>query len=281
MKALELGDLTFRYAGATADALTGVSLTVDAKEVCWIYGAPGAGASTLLLAAAGLAPRFTGGTIAGSVRLLGADPQTPEGRLALRGRVAHIGAVPDLQLSGVSESVWEEIAFGAANLEWPLDRIRAAVGEAADRLEVAHLLQRRPRELSGGEKQRVVFASLVALAPSAWLLDEADSALDAEGRAVVAALIREERDRGAAIVIAAEDADAMLPIAGRVVLLHKGAVAFDGAPRELLGEELAWQRGPGGTSIASLARAVHARCGAARFAPPFPLDVTEAADRWQ
>jgi energy-coupling factor transporter ATP-binding protein EcfA2 len=278
---LELSALSFRYAGATADALAGISLAVDAREVCWLYGSPGAGASTLLLAAAGLAPRFTGGTMSGNVRLLGADPHTPEGRLAVRGRIAHIGAVPDLQLSGVAETVWEEIAFGAANLEWPLERIRSAVDGAAERLQVVHLLQRRPRELSGGEKQRVVFACLYALAPAVWLLDEADSALDAEGRAVVAALIDEERERGAAIVIAAEDADAMLSIAGRVVLLHEGAIAFDGVPRDLLGADLAWERGPGGTSIAGLARAVHARCASARSAPPFPLDLSNAVARWQ
>lgn len=281
MSAVELGEVTFRYAGVDAPALAGVSLTVGEGTICWVYGSPGAGASTLLLAAAGLAPRFTGGSITGRVRLLGADPHTQEGRVALRGRMAYIGAVPDLQLSGVAGTVWEEIAFGPANLRWPVERIRAAVEGAAGRLRIGHLLGRRPAMLSGGEKQRVVFASLLAFAPSVWLLDEADSALDAEGRAVIASLIESERQRGAAIVVAAEDADAMLPAAERVVLLDHGVLAFDGPPRDLLARELAWARGPGGTSIAGLGRAAFARCGSARLAEPYPLDVREAVNRWR
>jgi energy-coupling factor transport system ATP-binding protein len=188
--------------------------------------------------------------------------------------------VPEVQLSGVAESVFEEIAFGPSNLRWPIDRIRSAVDRAADRLGISHLLMRRPQQLSGGEKQRILFASLLALEPAIWLLDEADSALDAEGRTVVAALMREERDRGAAILVAAEDADAMVAVAGRVVLLDRGSIAFDGDPRILLSSEQAWERGPGGTSIAGLARAVHSRAATGAFSPPYPLDVAEALSRW-
>jgi energy-coupling factor transporter ATP-binding protein EcfA2 len=281
MSAVELRNVTFRYAAAPADALADVSLEVKAGEICWIYGSPGAGATTLLLVAAGLAPRFTGGNVGGQIRLCGEDPQAEPGRRALRGRVAHLGPVPEVQLSGVADTVFEEIAFGPANLGWPIERIRTALDRAARRLGVSHLLPRRPQQLSGGEKQRVVFASLLALDPAVWLLDEADSALDAEGRRVVASLLREEGERGAAVIVAAEDADAMVDVAARVVLLERGSVAFDGPPRALLSSEAAWERGPGGTSIAGLSRAVHARSGAAAFSPPYPLDVAEAVTRWR
>lgn len=278
---VELRDVTFRYAAASADALANVSLSVAAGEICWLYGSPGAGATTLLLAAAGLAPRFTGGTLSGHVRLCGADPHDEMGRRALRGRMAHLGPVPEVQLSGVAENVFEEIAFGPANLGWPVEQVRAAVDRAAGRLGVSHLLTSRPQHLSGGEKQRALFASLLALDPAVWLLDEADSALDAEGRGMVASLLREERERGAAILVAAEDADAMLGVAERVVLLDRGSIAFDGDPRTLLSGERAWDHGPGGTSIAGLARAVHSRFPSDHFSPPYPLDVAEALARWR
>lgn len=281
MSAVELRDVTFRYPAAPADALAGVSLEVKAGEICWIYGSPGAGATTLLLVVAGLAPRFTGGQVGGQIRLGAEDPQDEEGHRSLRGRVAHLGPVPEVQLSGVADTVFEEIAFGPANLGWPIDRIREAVDRAARRLGVSHLLPRRPQQLSGGEKQRVVFAALLALEPAVWLLDEADSALDAEGRRVIASLVREESERGAAVLVAAEDADAMMGVAARVVLLDRGSVAFDGAPRALLSSETAWDRGPGGTSIAGLSRVVHARTGATAFSPPYPLDVAEAEARWR
>lgn len=281
MSAIALQDVTFRYAAAPADALAGVSLEVQAGEVCWIYGSPGAGATTLLLVAAGLAPRFTGGSAGGQIRLCGEDPHDEQGRRALRGRVAHLGPVPEVQLSGVADTVFEEVAFGPANLGWPIGGIRESVDRAARRVGISHLLARRPRQLSGGEKQRVVFASLLALEPAVWLLDEADSALDAEGRQVFASLVREEAERGAAVVVAAEDADAMVDVAPRMVLLDRGSVAFEGSPRALLSGEAAWERGPGGTSIAGLSRTAHARSGIPAFSPPYPLDVAEALTRWR
>lgn len=280
LSAVVLDGLTFQYAGAPENALDDVSFAVPAGEICWLYGRPGAGTSTLLLAAAGLAPRLTGGTVRGAVTVTGQDPQTDDGRKALRGRVAHATSAPDLQLSGIGATVGEEVAFAPANLSWPIERIRPAVEAALARLGIAHLAARQPAALSGGEKQRVVLASLAVLEPPVWLLDDAGSALDAEGRRILAALIRAEAARGAAVLVASEDADAMAELAHRVILLDRGRVAWDGSPHALLSQELAWEHGPGSTAIAEIARAAWLRAAGQKFAPAWPLDPDEAAARW-
>ncbi|HEU4700344.1 MAG TPA: ABC transporter ATP-binding protein [Gemmatimonadales bacterium] len=271
--ALALEGATFRYPGAERDALDRVTLALEPGRVHWLFGPLGAGCSTLLLAAAGLAPRLTGGTLTGRLATLGADPQAAEGRRALAGRVALVTPSPALQLSGIGATVFEEVAFAPANLGWPIGRIRTAVGEALARFEVAHLVERAPAQLSGGEQQRVVLAAMAALAPALWLLDEPAGALDAAGRRRVAEVLREEAARGAAVVIASEDADLLVDVADRLVVLAEGRVVADGAPRALLAGDAIWTEGPGSTSVAALARG-------AGLAAPHPLTVAEGVARW-
>jgi energy-coupling factor transport system ATP-binding protein len=278
VSALELADLGFSYPGAGAPALRDVSLAVSGGEIVWLYGMPGAGCSTLILTAAGLAPRHTGGERRGAVRLLGHDPVERVARQALAGRVACVTAAPALQLSGVAATVQEEVAFAPANLGWPRERIASAVDDALARLGIAHLAARAPQALSGGEQQRVVLAAMLALAPEVWLLDEPASALDARGRAMLAVLLRTEAARGAAVVAASEDADLMLGVATRLVLLDRGAITYDGPPAPLLASEAVWERGPGSTSVAELAHAAHRLGGGA---PPYPLTVEEAVGAWR
>ena len=280
--ALELGDVTLRYGDEAAPALNRISTAIRAGEITWLFGAPGAGASSLLLTAAGLAPRHTGGALSGVISALGADPQDAAGRAALAGRVGYVTASPVTQLSGVAATVFEEVAFAPANLGWPIDRIRATVPAALERLGVGRLSGRAPATLSGGELQRVVIAAMLVLAPDLWLLDEPASALDRAGRLGLAAVLRAEAQRGAAVVIASEDADAMLDLADRVLVLESGAVVLDGMPREILAGDAVWRHGAGSTATAGLARAalLLADPAPAELQPPWPLTVDEGVSRW-
>jgi energy-coupling factor transporter ATP-binding protein EcfA2 len=284
--AVRLDGVRFRYAAALGggagepSALDGVSLAIDQGAVHWLLGRLGAGCSTLLMVTAGLAPRHTGGSVEGSVRVLGFDPQSDEGRVQLAGRIGFVTASPALQLSGIAATVWEEVAFAAANLGWARDRIGTAVDVALTRLEVAHLADRDPVTLSGGELQRVVLAGMLALAPAVWLLDEPASALDASGRRLFAGLLREEARRGAAVLVASEQADLMLETADRLILLDHGRVAAAGAPEELLAAEVVWQQGPGSTSVAALGRRAGAIAPLPALAPPYPLTVEQGLARW-
>lgn len=280
MTALEFGRLSFSYP-ASGPALRDVTLNASAGQVTWLFGPIGAGASTVLLVAAGLAPSLTGGTLDGSVRVLGELPHTREGRTALQGRVGYVTAMPYLQLSGMAESVFDEVAFAPANLGWDRTRIWAAVPAALERLGVAHLAERVPEQLSGGELQRVVLAAMLVLEPAVWLLDEPTSALDTAGRRAVTDLIRAEAARGATVLLATEDAELGLGAADEMVLLEEGSTIARGAPADLLGTELMWEIGAGSTNVAELARAAWRLAPSFRSASPFPLTEAAAVERWR
>jgi energy-coupling factor transporter ATP-binding protein EcfA2 len=281
--ALRFDGVTLRYGDAgTAPALADISLEILGGSISWLFGSLGAGCSSLLLVAAGLAPRHTGGILTGAVTSLGADPHDPAGRLALAGRIGYVTATPGVQLSGVAATVWEEVAFAPANLGWPIERIREAVAAALGRLGIGHLSGRDPAALSGGELQRVVIAAMLVLSPALWLLDEPASALDRAGRSALSSVLRAEADRGAAVVIASEDADGMAALADRLIVLDQGRIALDGAPRDLLAGDELWRHAAGSTPIASVARSAAARFDVvpASLAPPYPLTVEEGVARW-
>src|SRR5690606_12523775 len=105
--------------------LAGLSLEMRGGEVTWLFGAPGAGASTLLRVAAGLAPAHTGGALEGAVTLDGA-PVHDGRRPCAGGRITVLGEEPELERSGLAETVLEEVAFAPANHGWPRARILAA-----------------------------------------------------------------------------------------------------------------------------------------------------------
>jgi energy-coupling factor transporter ATP-binding protein EcfA2 len=266
-----LDGVRYRYPAADSDALRDVTLAFGAGDVTLVTGRLGAGCSTLLLVAAGLAPHVTGGARSGSVTTLGADPASDEGRRQVAGRIGFLLPTPWTQLSGMSYTVREEVAFGPANLGWPRDRIGRAVSGAMALVGIEHLADRDPRTLSGGELQRVMLAGITAMDPEVLLLDEPTLELDPEGARMVyrllPALAREKT-----VVLATTDVDRAVEVATRVVLLDRGSVTADGAPDDVLGTDRAVALGCS-TTVAEIARV-------AGHAAPFPLTVRAAVRRF-
>jgi len=273
MTALVLDAVDFTYPAASEPALRACSLEAPSGAVTWLTGALGAGTSTALLVASGLAPRHTHGTRTGTVRTLGHDPATAASAAALGGRVALVLSSPATQLSGIAETVAQEVAFAPANLGWGRARIGTQVAASLERLEIPHLADRHPESLSGGEMQRTVIAAMLVLEPALWLLDEPTSALDAPGRALLHGLLRAEAARGAAVVIASEDADGLASVADHLVVFESGQVAMQGEPDALLRGEALWTAGAASTTIAALARATG-------MPSPRPVTVEEGVARW-
>src|SRR5438552_2002819 len=239
MRILALEEVTFWYPATATPALESVSLEVGSGEVVALVGRGGAGASTLLLIAAGLAPRVTGGRLAGSVT-----------------RGARAGIVlptPWTQLSGMAFTVWDEVAFGPANLGWPEHEITRHVDRALERLEITPLASRDPVTLSGGELQRVIVAGILAMDPDLVLLDEPTAELDPEGARAVWRLVRSLAGEGKAVILATSDVDALPGVADRIIWLDQGSVRALGEP-SLLAEDAMCEAGRG-TTVAGWGRA--------------------------
>lgn len=270
MVTISFRDVTFRYPGAAEPALAGLTLELPSRGVTVVTGPLGAGCSTLLLLAAGLAPRVTGGVRDGIVLAGGVDPGDDRHRGALAGRVVLLTPTPAAQLSGMAFTVWDEVAFGPANLGWERPRIGDAVDRALELTDTGALASRDPVTLSGGELQRVMLAGCLAMEPEVLLLDEPALELDPVGASRLFALLPDLGSR-AAVVVATSDVDRAWRIADRMVVLAPGRLLASGRPDDVLVTDAA--AAAGATTAAGY---VFREAG---FDPPYPLGPDAAAAR--
>lgn len=232
---LTLDGVSYRYAGATRQALDGVSLELRDGEVVGLVGANEAGKTTLCLVASGLAPRAIGGELGGRL-LLNAEDVATSPMHELAGRVGIVFQNPATQRSGVAETVYEEIAFGPANLGVPLDELIDRTEAAMAALRIEQLAERDPARLSGGQQQLVAIAGLLALRPEHLVLDEPTAQLDPAGTELVAEAIAQLAADGSSILLAEHKTDLLARVATRVVALDAGRVALDGPARDVLAD---------------------------------------------
>ncbi|HET9186042.1 MAG TPA: ABC transporter ATP-binding protein [Solirubrobacterales bacterium] len=252
---LLLAGCGYRYAGASAASLRNVDLEIAPGEVVGVVGANGAGKSTLCLVASGLAPATIGGHLEGVVRI--DDLETARARPhELAQRVGILFQNPVTQLSGMSPTVWEEIAFGPRNLGLPLDEVIRRVEEAAATFGIEAILRRDPERLSGGQAQLVALAGVLALQPRYLILDEPTSQLDPQGTSLVGEALRTIARGGTTGVLLAEHkTDLLDAICGRVLLLRDGTPLRIDAAAALLDDPLLLEAGVEPPARVRLARA--------------------------
>lgn len=230
---LELRDVSFRYDDRSV--LAGVDLTIDDGELVLLAGPTGAGKSTLLGIVAGLVPAFTGGTLAGEVRIDGQSVLEAPARERAH-VVGYVGQNPPAWF--VTDTVEEELAFGMEQLGLPGATMRRRVEETLDLLGIADLRHRDLRTLSGGQQQRVAIGSVLTTHPRLLVLDEPTSALDpTAAEDVLATLTRLVHDVGVSVLVAEHRLERVVPFADRLCLLERGSGAGRlrvGDPAELL-----------------------------------------------
>lgn len=226
-----LDQVGLTYPGAAAPALRDVNLVVDEGELCLVVGPTGSGKSTLLGVVNGLVPHFTGGTLSGSVRVLGRD--TREHRP--RDLADVVGVVGQDPLAGfVTDTVEEELAYGMEQLALPPDVMRRRVEETLDLLGLAELRTQPLHDLSGGQQQRVAIGSVLTTHPRVLVLDEPTSALDpTAAEEVLAAVTRLVHDLGVTVLLAEHRIERVLQYADRVVHVQDGTV-LTGTPPDVM-----------------------------------------------
>ena len=232
---LSLHGVGYRYAGATRPAVLDVDLELGAGEVVGLAGASEAGKTTVCLVVSGLAPRTVGGQIRGTVLLDGENVDDwPMHRLS---QAVAIGFQnPATQLSQVTDTVFEEVAFGPMNLGVARDEVIERTWAAMDALRVADLAERDPRRLSGGQQQLVAMAGLLAMQPRHLVLDEPTAQLDPAGTRLVADAVAGLAAGGASILIAEQKTDLLAATCSRIVVLDAGRVVRTGRTREVLSD---------------------------------------------
>lgn len=263
-------------------SLCGIDLSVESGEFVLVAGRSGSGKSTLLRAACGLVPHHFGGTAEGFAEISGLDLR--DHRAAELAE--HCGCVlqdPESQI--VMGSVRHEIAFPLENLGRSQAAIDAAVDEVSRSLGIAHLLDRRTAELSGGELQRVALAAALAPRPPLLVLDEPTAQLDPiAAEEFHDAVERVRLEHGTAVLIAEHRLDRVLDRAGRVLALDRGEIVFDGNAEHFLEWAVRDPRGapllpPSVSPYPRPARSGGGRAAVAPVAPALAVDGVEFTHR--
>jgi len=256
---LELRGVGYRYPGYAEPVLHGIDLRLADGEIVGVVGANESGKSTLCLVASGLAPRSIGGELTGGGLHIDGEAMAGRPLHELATRVGIGFQNPSTQLSGVSGSVFEEVALGPMNLGLEraetVERARTALAT----LSIDHLAERDPRHLSGGQAQLVVLASLLAMRSRHLVLDEPTAQLDPEGARLVGDALRALAETGTAMLVAEHRTDVLEALCDRVIVLDAGRIVAGGASADVLSDARLDGWGVDPPSRVRLARALEAR----------------------
>lgn len=217
--AVEIRGLTFTYAGKEEPALSGIDLTVEEGETILLVGRSGSGKSTLIKAINGLIPHRYEGRYEGDVRVMGLSVK----RASLSQLSRLVGTVvQEVSKQLVLPNVEDDVAFGPCNLCLPRDEVARRVESALASVGALHLRDRDVNELSGGEKQRVAIAGILAMDQPIVLMDEPLANLDSEGVRLVQRYLREMRARGKTLLVAEHRTEEILEVGVDRILVMEG-----------------------------------------------------------
>ena len=230
---VEIRGLSFRYEGAEAPVLRDVHLTVEAGETVLLLGPSGCGKSTLLLCLNGIIPHRIPGEFSGQVTVAGLDVLQHEVH-TMAEKVGLVFQDPEAQFAMLY--VEDEVAFGLENLRYPREVIVERVEAALRQVGLAHKIGQRLDRLSGGEKQKVALASVLAMEPEVLAFDAPTANLDPLSAQEFFALLRHLKEAlGKTLIIVEQQVDGLIPLVDRLVLMNgAGEIIADGAPREVI-----------------------------------------------
>ena len=225
--------LAFRYQGldGAPDVVVfeDLNLSIEEGSFTAILGTNGCGKSTL-------AKHFNSILLpsGGKVYVCGLDTSDADRLMAVRRNVGMVFQNPDNQI--VANVVEEDVAFGPENLGVASPEIRRRVDVSLKQVGMYEYREHAPHLLSGGQKQRIAIAGVIAMEPRCIVLDEPTAMLDPQGRKdVMDTVMRLNREKGITVVLITHHMDEAAQ-ADRVVVLNKGAIAADGAPREVFSQ---------------------------------------------
>ncbi len=220
--------ITFRYRARPDPALRDVSFELQQGELLLVAGTSGCGKTTLIRCINGLIPRSYKGELDGRVLVHGKEAS--EMTLSrLSQRVGTVLQDPERQILGAH--VFTEVAFGLENLGLPREEVCQRVEETLDYLGISHLRDRETFYLSGGEKQKVSLAGVLAMRPDILLLDEPLASLDPASAQEAMQLFRRLADEGISILLVEHRVEDVLDIhPNRVLFMADGTITYAGPP---------------------------------------------------
>jgi energy-coupling factor transporter ATP-binding protein EcfA2 len=232
MAMVTIENLTFKYKDGKENALDKINLIVEKGDFLGIIGESGAGKSTLTYAINGIIPHHFQGDYYGSVKIEGEDVfDKTLTEISLK-----IGSVlQDISGQMVSSVVEDEILYALENFNIPRDEIETRISSSLEQTGISELRYRTIDSLSGGQKQKVIIAAIIAVRPKVLLLDEPTSELDPKSSVQIFQILKELNEKyGITIIVVEQKIMLLSEFVSKLAVMSHGSIIFNGPVRDVM-----------------------------------------------
>lgn len=248
----KLKNINYKYLLGEKEVLKNINLEIEKGDFLAIVGKNSSGKTTLCNVLRGFIPSFYKGELQGEI-IFRDKPilEYTSGEIAQK--IGFVFQNPFTQISGVKETVYDELAFGLENLGLEVEYIKNRVEEVLELLEIKDLKHKNPYELSGGQCQKVALASIIAMNPEVLIIDEPTSQLDPKGTEDIFKIISVMAEQGKTIILVEHKLELISKYAKNVIVLDDGEILLKGKTKEILSNKILLEKEIGMTQYTMLA----------------------------
>jgi len=249
---LKLENVNYKYPLEEKNTLQNINIEIKKGEFWAVIGKNGSGKTTLCNILRRFAPDFYKGELTGKITLEGKELKDYSQKEIVQ-KIGFVFQNPFTQISGVKNTVFEEIAYGLENLGIERETIISEVEKILKLLEIEKLRDKNPYNLSGGQKQRVALASIIAMNPDILVIDEPTSQLDPKGTEDIFKIINLMANEGKTIILVEHKLELIAEYAENILVLDEGKIILSGKANEVLNNKILLEKEIGMTQYSILA----------------------------
>ena len=248
----KIENVNYKYPLEEKQALKNINIEIKKGEFWAVIGKNGSGKTTFCNMLRRFVPDFYKGELTGKITL--EDKELKDySQKELVQKIGFVFQNPFTQISGVKDTVFEEIAYGLENLGLDKEEIISRVEKILKLLEIEKLRDRNPYDLSGGQKQRVALASIIAMDPDILVIDEPTSQLDPKGTEDIFKIINLMANEGKTIILVEHKLELIAEYAENILVLDEGEIILSGKAEEVLNNKILLEKEIGMTQYSMLA----------------------------
>ena len=248
----KIENVNYKYPLENKQVLKNINIEIKKGEFWAIIGKNGSGKTTFCNMLRRFVPDFYKGELTGKIML--EDKELKDySQKELVQKIGFVFQNPFTQISGVKDTVFEEIAYGLENLGLDKEEIISRVEKILKLLEIEKLRDRNPYDLSGGQKQRVALASIFAMDPDILVIDEPTSQLDPKGTEDIFKIINLMANEGKTIILVEHKLELIAEYAENILVLDEGEIILSGKAEEVLNNKILLEKEIGMTQYSMLA----------------------------